>query len=251
MLFEFAAAEDWQLSIADGEVVTVITESEDGWWEVVNSRGEQGCVPSTYLEVLAPPPTSRPPPPPAKRATAPEALPATAQDGGGNDGLSTDPAVAKFVKMIKLGTPRPAVENKMVLAGLDPAALEAGYTPPAGQAGAPPPARPAGGPSFLAGIAGGGANLKTAKVEPRPAPASSNPMGGLMAAIQAGPSLRKVSAEELAVKKPPAPASGLMGALASAMDKKFAAVRDSDSESEGEDGWSASDKGSDSDFESD
>lgn len=72
---------------------------------------------------------------------------------------ANDPVVGKFVKMMKMGIPRSAVEQKMRMEGLEPSLLNG-----SGSSAAAPPRPPMGGP-----------------------------MAGLLAGISAGPKLKKVN----------------------------------------------------------
>ena len=65
-MFEFEATEDWQVGLAEGEIVTVIEQNDDGWWEVAASGG-QACVPGTYLEIIRVNSRGPQPPPPTPR----------------------------------------------------------------------------------------------------------------------------------------------------------------------------------------
>ena len=188
---------------------------------------------------------------------------------------------AKFYKMLKMGLPRGAVEQKMLAEGLDPAVLEGGgdggngatragaletadgkpwtgrsKQPTTSAASSPPrPAMGGGGMGgLLAGIKQGGGGLKKASDRPKEDPKPAAPLTGMaamMAEISKGKKLHKVTDEELKqgeLDKPAAAPTGLMGAMAAALDKKFgnAGNSDSDSDSSDDDGaWSAS--GSESD----
>lgn len=72
--------------------------------------------PATVAAVPAPPP---PPPPPLPAVAAPAPAPAA-----GGMTVRDDPTFSPFFKMQRMGIPLPAVQQKMMLAGLDPALLE-------------------------------------------------------------------------------------------------------------------------------
>ena len=50
----FAAAENWQMSVKEGDVVEAIKDHEDGWTECLY-EGRSGAVPTTYLEKVVEP----------------------------------------------------------------------------------------------------------------------------------------------------------------------------------------------------
>jgi hypothetical protein len=50
--------------------------------------------------------------------------------------IKDDPTFAPFFKMLKMGIPRPAVEQKMGLAGVDPRVLDMDPNSPSPNAGA-------------------------------------------------------------------------------------------------------------------
>jgi hypothetical protein len=78
--------------------------------------------------------------------------------------VSNNPAVAKFKKMLSVGIPRTAVEQKMRMEGLDPSMLNGAAAPASADSGASAaPFRPAGNPmaGLLSGILGGPKLKKT------------------------------------------------------------------------------------------
>uniref|UniRef100_A0A914V188 SH3 domain-containing protein n=1 Tax=Plectus sambesii TaxID=2011161 RepID=A0A914V188_9BILA len=56
VLFDFDAQEgSSELCIRTGEIVTLTRQDVgEGWWEGVNSRGQQGLFPESYVEVINP-----------------------------------------------------------------------------------------------------------------------------------------------------------------------------------------------------
>ncbi|KAG9128371.1 cytoskeletal protein binding protein [Ceratobasidium sp. 392] len=62
-LYDFHAQASDELGVKEGEVLVVTNrvESEE-WWKCRNAKGEEGVVPSSYLELKAGAPGSRPPP---------------------------------------------------------------------------------------------------------------------------------------------------------------------------------------------
>ncbi|XP_060561259.1 nephrocystin-1-like isoform X1 [Ruditapes philippinarum] len=50
-IYDFSSKEKGDLNFKAGEVLTIITTQEDGWWEAENEKGEKGSVPSTYLKM--------------------------------------------------------------------------------------------------------------------------------------------------------------------------------------------------------
>ncbi|KAJ9610567.1 actin binding protein [Cladophialophora chaetospira] len=80
--YEYEAAEDNEVSLREGELVTDIQRIDPDWWLVKNEAGQTGLVPSNYLTVVdddeaggaaAPPPAAEP------AATAPAHTPAQSQ----------------------------------------------------------------------------------------------------------------------------------------------------------------------------
>lgn len=52
-LYEFTADGDDELSVAEGEALTVIERDGDEWWKCRNAHGAEGVVPASYLELKA------------------------------------------------------------------------------------------------------------------------------------------------------------------------------------------------------
>ncbi len=84
--YEYEKAEDNEIELIEGGIVTNIDKVDDDWWMGTNSHGETGLFPSNYVEVIedddepAPPPppappvaTHAPPPPPAEEEEREEA----------------------------------------------------------------------------------------------------------------------------------------------------------------------------------
>ncbi|KAL4237292.1 Nephrocystin-1 [Mactra antiquata] len=50
-LYDYKGDQEGDLSFKAGEILTILTIQEDGWWEAENEKGEKGNVPSTYLRM--------------------------------------------------------------------------------------------------------------------------------------------------------------------------------------------------------
>ncbi|KAM3939791.1 sorting nexin-18 [Leptodactylus fuscus] len=70
-LYDFRAENPGEVSLRESEVLSLCSEQDiEGWLEGVNSRGERGLFPASYVEVVraetaGPPPPPPPPPPPS------------------------------------------------------------------------------------------------------------------------------------------------------------------------------------------
>lgn len=77
--YDYEKAEDNEVELAEGGLVTNIEMVDEDWWMGTNSKGESGLFPSNYVELIeeeeAPAPASQPPPP-ASRPAATTAAPA-------------------------------------------------------------------------------------------------------------------------------------------------------------------------------
>jgi hypothetical protein len=51
-LYDFTADGDDELSIVEGEKLTILEQGHDEWWKCRNSKGVEGVVPGSYIEVL-------------------------------------------------------------------------------------------------------------------------------------------------------------------------------------------------------
>lgn len=51
VLYDFTADGDDELSVAEGEDLIVLENDSDDWWKVRNSKGQEGVVPASYVEV--------------------------------------------------------------------------------------------------------------------------------------------------------------------------------------------------------
>lgn len=142
---------------------------------------------------------------------------------------------AKYYKMLKLGLPKAAVQQKMRVEGLDPSVLDeddsdddddasqvmlsprpsefSGGTRPSSDLGSPRPSsiaappRPALKANFLTEIAQGKELKQVAKAPP---PSDAPPKNDLLSAIKRGATLKKVDANQ---PKPAAPSSQSVGGL--------------------------------------
>ncbi|KAF5387639.1 hypothetical protein D9615_000383 [Tricholomella constricta] len=52
-LYDFTADGDDELSISEGERLTILERDGDEWWKCRNSKGDEGVVPASYIEVSA------------------------------------------------------------------------------------------------------------------------------------------------------------------------------------------------------
>lgn len=52
-LYEFTADGDDELTVAEGEELTVLEHDGDEWWKCRNTHGAEGVVPASYLELKA------------------------------------------------------------------------------------------------------------------------------------------------------------------------------------------------------
>jgi actin cytoskeleton-regulatory complex protein SLA1 len=50
-LYDFEADGDDELSVKEGEPLTILEKSGDEWWKCRNANGVKGVVPASYLEV--------------------------------------------------------------------------------------------------------------------------------------------------------------------------------------------------------
>ncbi|ETN37079.1 uncharacterized protein HMPREF1541_08069 [Cyphellophora europaea CBS 101466] len=78
--YDYEAAEDNEVSLREGEIVTDIQKIDPDWWLVKNEAGQTGLVPSNYLEELGDQPAAAPTAPAAPAAPAapsPTAAPTT------------------------------------------------------------------------------------------------------------------------------------------------------------------------------
>jgi hypothetical protein len=51
VLYDFSADGDDELTVAEGEDLIVLERDSDDWWKVRNSKGLEGVVPASYVEV--------------------------------------------------------------------------------------------------------------------------------------------------------------------------------------------------------
>ncbi|KAE8636343.1 hypothetical protein XENTR_v10002946 [Xenopus tropicalis] len=64
-LYDFRAENPGEVSLRESEVLSLCSEQDiEGWLEGLNSRGERGLFPASYVEVLRGEPAGPPPPPP-------------------------------------------------------------------------------------------------------------------------------------------------------------------------------------------
>lgn len=53
-LYDFTADGEDELSVTEGERLTILEKDGDEWWKCRNSKGQEGVVPASYLEVSSP-----------------------------------------------------------------------------------------------------------------------------------------------------------------------------------------------------
>ena len=53
VLFDFQAADENDLDVRRGEVVTVLNRDDEDWWWVMRADGEEGFIPSAYVSIEA------------------------------------------------------------------------------------------------------------------------------------------------------------------------------------------------------
>uniref|UniRef100_A0A8C5M5E5 Sorting nexin n=1 Tax=Leptobrachium leishanense TaxID=445787 RepID=A0A8C5M5E5_9ANUR len=64
-LYDFRAENPGEVSLREAEVLSLCSEQDiEGWLEGLNSRGERGLFPASYVEVIRSEPATPPPPPP-------------------------------------------------------------------------------------------------------------------------------------------------------------------------------------------
>jgi len=61
VLYDFEAAEDFEMSLIDGEYIKHVEKCDDGWWSGIGPGGKTGLFPSIFVRLLD---SSEPPPPP-------------------------------------------------------------------------------------------------------------------------------------------------------------------------------------------
>ncbi|KAH8657052.1 hypothetical protein BGZ60DRAFT_434706 [Tricladium varicosporioides] len=76
--YDYEKAEDNELELIEGEMVTNIEMVDEDWWMGTNQKGESGLFPSNYVELVEEEPEAAPEPTPITRAPAPAPAPAAA-----------------------------------------------------------------------------------------------------------------------------------------------------------------------------
>lgn len=51
-IYDYDAAEDNELSFAEGDTITQIQQIDEGWWSGVGPNGVEGLFPATYVELM-------------------------------------------------------------------------------------------------------------------------------------------------------------------------------------------------------
>lgn len=92
--YDYERAEDNELELQEGELVTDIDMVDDDWWMGTNSRGEQGLFPSNYVELVEDDGeedagAGAPPPLPTHPAAEEEPPAGPPQPAGGNGATAT------------------------------------------------------------------------------------------------------------------------------------------------------------------
>ncbi|KAG5743851.1 hypothetical protein H9Q70_013437 [Fusarium xylarioides] len=81
--YDYEKAEDNEIDLIEGDIVTNIDMVDEDWWMGTNSRGESGLFPSNYVELVGdddpeqPAAAAAPPPPPTPPIAEPEPEPET------------------------------------------------------------------------------------------------------------------------------------------------------------------------------
>eukprot|EP00730_Choanoeca_flexa_P004575 TRINITY_DN11737_c0_g1_i7.p1 TRINITY_DN11737_c0_g1~~TRINITY_DN11737_c0_g1_i7.p1 ORF type:complete len:124 (+),score=14.81 TRINITY_DN11737_c0_g1_i7:141-512(+) len=52
VLFDYEAADDDELSLVEGELITNVKQEEGGWWEGTSPSGKTGMFPDNFVEVV-------------------------------------------------------------------------------------------------------------------------------------------------------------------------------------------------------
>lgn len=52
-IYDFTADGDDELTVQEGETLTVLERDSDEWWKCRNTKGKEGVVPASYVEVSA------------------------------------------------------------------------------------------------------------------------------------------------------------------------------------------------------
>lgn len=55
VLYDYDKDEDNEISLAENEIVTIIDFPDEKWWTAKNKKGEEGLIPSDFVQVLKPP----------------------------------------------------------------------------------------------------------------------------------------------------------------------------------------------------
>ena len=50
-LYDFQAQGDDELTVMKGDALWVIEQDDDEWWRCRNTKGDEGVVPASYIEV--------------------------------------------------------------------------------------------------------------------------------------------------------------------------------------------------------
>jgi hypothetical protein len=87
--YDYEKAEDNELELIEGEIVTNIEMVDDDWWMGTNQKGESGLFPSNYVELIeGGEEEQEAPPAPAARASAPPPEPAHEAESAGRTAVA-------------------------------------------------------------------------------------------------------------------------------------------------------------------
>ncbi|KAI9188885.1 class II myosin [Blastocladiella emersonii ATCC 22665] len=135
-LYAFQGQDAGELSLAQGEMVDVVTKEDGGWWLARNNSGGEGWVPANYLEqvVVAAPARPAPPPRPASRTAnsaspapvaspqvAAAAAPVAVMPGIGAAAASADPAIPEWKRQLLARLEQQKIKQQQAAGGGAPA----------------------------------------------------------------------------------------------------------------------------------
>ena len=72
MLYDYDAADDNELTLREGDVLTNVDQVDEGWWSATDAQGNVGLFPANYVELIeASEASEAPPAPPAPPPSTP------------------------------------------------------------------------------------------------------------------------------------------------------------------------------------
>jgi hypothetical protein len=93
--YDYEKAEDNEIDLIEGDVVTNIDMVDEDWWMGTNSRGESGLFPSNYVELVGDDESEQPaaaaaaaPPPPPVAEPEPEPEPQAPEQQTGHTAVA-------------------------------------------------------------------------------------------------------------------------------------------------------------------